>query len=123
MKKRALEIHRLNDEFIQTKNHLDLECLNHFQEMRLHIDLHNWELKEKLDDIDVKQNIEEIASEMIEKIKEEIIILNENLKEKDLIITSLNNSINYFSKEKREHKLAISIVTLFHHYKNPFFLN
>ena len=70
MKENALEIHRLNDEFIQTKNHLDLECLNHFQEMRLQIDLHNWELKEKLDDIDVKQNIEETASEMIEKIKQ-----------------------------------------------------
>ena len=36
---------------------------------------------------------------MIEKIKEEIIILNENLKEKDLIITSLNNSINYFNEK------------------------
>ena len=96
MKDRVQEIHRLHDEFIQTKNHLDLECLNHFQEMRLQIDLHHWELKEKLDDINVKENIEVIASEMIEKIKQfELVYLKSiDLKLENKIDETLEKEIN-----------------------------
>ena len=43
------------------KNKLDLECHNHFQEIRFQLDQHIEELKEKIDDI---------YMEMIEKTKE-----------------------------------------------------
>lgn len=61
-------------------------------------------LKERITSLEeenagIKSKLSDSNKEMIEKIKEEIIILNENLKEKDLIITSLNNSINYFNEK------------------------
>jgi hypothetical protein len=48
------------EEFQMGKTKLDLECHNHFQELRFQIELHREKLKEK---------IENIALEMIDKTK------------------------------------------------------
>jgi hypothetical protein len=48
------------EEFIVNKNKLDLECHNHFQEIRRSLDIHREEVKEKID---------EIYLEMIERTK------------------------------------------------------
>ena len=37
--------------FISSKNKLDLECHNHFQEIRFQLDQHREELKQKIDEI------------------------------------------------------------------------
>ena len=50
----------MNEEFISSKNGLDLNCHNHFQEIRFQLDQHREELKEKIDNI---------YMEMIEKTK------------------------------------------------------
>ena len=49
------------EEFTSSKTQLDLDCHNHFQEVRLQLDMHREKFKEKIDDI---------YMEMIEKTKE-----------------------------------------------------
>jgi hypothetical protein len=55
LKHRLEESFRVNyeiyEDFLLAKNKLDLECHNHFQEIRFQIDLHREKLKEKIDDI------------------------------------------------------------------------
>ena len=53
--------YEMHDEFISNKNGLDLKCHNHFHEIRFQLDIHRERLKEKIDDI---------YMEMIEKTKE-----------------------------------------------------
>jgi hypothetical protein len=53
--------YKMYEEFILNKSKLDLDCHNHFQEVRCQIDLHRENLKKKID---------EIYMEMIEKTKE-----------------------------------------------------
>jgi hypothetical protein len=52
---------KIYEEFISNRNKVSLDCKNHFQEVRRHIDL----TKEKL-----KENIDAIAMEMIDKTNE-----------------------------------------------------
>ena len=52
--------HQLYEKFISSKNGLNLKCHNHIQEVRFQLDLHREKLKEKID---------EICIEMIEKTK------------------------------------------------------
>jgi len=52
---------KIYEEFISNRNKVSLDCKNHFQEVRRHIDL----TKEKL-----KENIDVIAMEMIDKTNE-----------------------------------------------------
>jgi hypothetical protein len=52
---------QLNEEFLLKKTSLDLNCHNHFQELRFQIDEHREELKAKID---------EVALEMIDKTKQ-----------------------------------------------------
>ena len=60
------------DEFVQIKIKLPSEVFDHFQEMRFQIDEHREEIKKKID---------EIALEMIDKVKKNEEIYLENLKE------------------------------------------
>ena len=53
--------YQIYEEFTLSKNKLDLECHNHFQEIRFQLDLHREKLKDKID---------HIYMEMIDKTKE-----------------------------------------------------
>ena len=64
--KRSIEdsfktLHRLYEDFDKSKNIADMECHNHFAEIRRKIDIYREEVKEKID---------EIYMEMIEKTKQ-----------------------------------------------------
>ena len=72
-------------------------------------------LKERItlleeENAEIKSKLENSNKEILEKLQDEIINLNENLKEKDLIISSLNHSVNYLNDkilnlEKNNHYL------------------
>ena len=53
--------YKMYEDFISSKTKLDLDCHEHFQEIRFQLDQHREELKEKIDDIYMK---------MIDKTKE-----------------------------------------------------
>ena len=63
--------YEMYDEFILSKTKLDLDCHEHFQEVRRQIDLHRENLKAKID---------EIALDMIEKTKESEKVYTSSLK-------------------------------------------
>ena len=67
--------YEIYEDFHLAKNKLDLECHNHFQEIRFQIDLHREKLKEKIDDI---------ALEMIDQTK----------KFENLYLKSLNEKLD-----------------------------
>jgi hypothetical protein len=75
-------------EFVQTRDNIDSYVFNHFEEMRFQIDEHREELKRKIDDI---------ALEMIDKIKKNEEIYLKDLKEKFFKAVSFNdvNSLEY----------------------------
>jgi hypothetical protein len=55
------EFFRLHGQLTQNKIKIDLECCNHFQEIRCKIDKHRDELKEKIDEISL-QMIDQVQS-------------------------------------------------------------
>ena len=59
--------YQMQKELVQSKNELALQCFDHFQELRRQIDLHREELKEKINDIQLKNKIDDIALDMIDK--------------------------------------------------------
>ena len=61
--------YQMQKELVQSKNELALQCFDHFQELRRQIDLHREELKEKINDIQLKNKIDDIALDMIDKAK------------------------------------------------------
>jgi hypothetical protein len=73
--------YEIYEEFASSRTKLDLVCHNHFQEVRREIDLHREKLKEKIDCI---------YMEMIEKIKEDEALYLRSLNEK------LDNSLKSF---------------------------
>ena len=110
--------YQMCDEFTLNRNGLDLDCYDHFQEMRFQLDQHREELKEKIDDI---------YMQMIDKTKEfeakysksfNVIIessfnfksANDELKEIEKMIQSSNLSIE--SIQEMQHKQDDAIETL-----------
>ena len=61
--------YQIQKELMQSKNELALQCFDHFQELRRQIDLHREESKEKINDIQLKNKIDDIALDMIDKTK------------------------------------------------------
>ena len=62
------------DEFSLSKNKLDLECHENFQEIRFQLDMHREKLKEKIDKISNKminklENYQQECYDNIDKIK------------------------------------------------------
>ena len=43
--------YQMYEEFTSCKLKLDLDCHNHFQELRFQLDIHREKIKEKIDDI------------------------------------------------------------------------
>ena len=43
--------YEMYEEFISSKTKLDLDCHEHFQEIRFQLEMHREKLKEKIDDI------------------------------------------------------------------------
>ena len=72
--------YEMYDDFISSKTKLESECHNHFQEIRFQLDIHREKLKEKID---------EIYMEMIDKTKEFEASLLKSLDEK--LFSSLNS--------------------------------
>ena len=78
------------EEFTLSKNALDLECNNHFQEIRRQLDLHREQLKEKIDDIYI---------EMIDYTKKNEASYLKYLNE------GIGNFINYYETKSFEENL------------------
>jgi hypothetical protein len=100
------------EEFVQTSNKLDLDVFDHFQEIRFQIDEQREELKKKID---------EIALEMIDKVKKNEEIYLKNLKEK-LLATfssfdeskSLENELKEIEETFRNPNLLIETIEEMH---------
>ncbi len=76
------------DEFAQNRTKLDMEVYNHFHEIRFQIDQHREELKKRIDDI---------ALEMIDKVKKHEETFFKNLKQHFSSfdeINSIENKLN-----------------------------
>ena len=100
--------------FIHNKNQLELECCNHFQEIRCQIDIHREEKMPKVYVLPLIHKIDAIALEMIEIVKRfdvsYLTSLNEKLAQSFLKsleeeIQTLNETFRdpNFSLEERKH--------------------
>ena len=96
--------YEMHENSISSKTKLDLDCHEHFQEVRRQLDMHREKLKEKIDDI---------YMEMIEKTKEvEATYLksfNEKFSEsfKAFDIKSLDEDLKEFEEKLRDPQLLI----------------
>ena len=101
------QFYQMYDEFSLSKNKVDLDCHNHFQEIRFQLDMHREKLKEKID---------EIYMEMIEKTKEfEMSYLNcldEKLSSslKSIEIKSIVEDLNATEETFRDPNLLIESI-------------
>ena len=82
--------HEMYEEFAASKTKLDLDCHNHFQEIRFQLDMHREKLKEEIDDI---------YMEMIKKTKEFEVSYLKSLNEE------LSSSFKLFEIKSAEHDL------------------
>ena len=82
--------YKMYEEFSLSKTKLDLECHDHFQEIRFQLDMHREKLKEKIDDI---------YMEMIEQTKEFEVSYLKSLNEE------LSSSFKLFEIKSAEHDL------------------
>jgi Fe-S cluster biosynthesis and repair protein YggX len=106
-KKKSLEdsienLFQLNEQLQVSKNIFDLDCYNHFQEIRRKIDVQREELKDQIDKhsltmIDELKAIEEIYAKRIKEfqvetydLEQEKNILNETFRDVNLLISSIN---------------------------------
>ena len=95
------------EEFTLSKNKLDLDCNNHFQEMRRHLDMHREKLKEKIDDI---------YMEMIEKTKENEALYMKNLNKNtesylnSFEIESIDEELRHLEENLRNPNLSIETI-------------
>ena len=66
--------YKMNEEFNLSKTKLDLECHNHFQEIRFQIDQHREELKQRIDDIymDMIEKTKEVEASYLKSLNENI---------------------------------------------------
>jgi hypothetical protein len=93
---------QLNEQLRESKNIFDLDCHNHFQEIRRKIDVQREELKDQIDKISFKmldelKLIEETYSIRIKEfqvetydLEKEKNILNETFRDVNLLISSIN---------------------------------
>jgi hypothetical protein len=106
-KKKSLDdsienLFQLNEQLQESKNIFDLDCYNHFQEVRRKIDVQREELKDQIDKLSSKmldelKAIEETYSNRIKEFKVEACdlekeknILNETFRDLNLLISSIN---------------------------------
>ena len=66
--------HKKYEELTQSKNLLELDCHNHFQEVRRQIDLHREKLKKKIDEIalDMIENTKKIEASCLNSFKDDL---------------------------------------------------
>jgi hypothetical protein len=99
------------EQFLENKNNLNLECHNHFHEIRFQIDEQREELKQKIDDI---------ALDMIEKTKkyeaDYFKSLNAKLDAslKSLEIKSLENELNEMEETFRDPNILLGEIREMH---------
>ena len=103
--------YEMHDTFTLNRNQLDSDSHNHFQEIRFQLDLHREKLKEKIDDI---------YMEMIEKTKETeasyLKSFNENfpVSFKAFDIKSLDEDLKAFEEKLRDPQLLIESIREMH---------
>ena len=101
----------MNDEFTYNKTKLDLDCHEHFQEIRFQLDMHREKLKQKIDDI---------YMEMIEKTKEfegfYLRSLDEEISSslKSFEIKSIDEELNEIEQTFRDPNLLIKTIEDIH---------
>ena len=78
-----IQIHFLNDDLKRAKTSLELECHEHFQEIRRKIDLHREKLKQKIDTI---------ALNLIEQTNDIEAAFMNGLKDKRFEVNDENNT-------------------------------
>ena len=99
--------YEMYEEFISSKTKLDLDCHEHFQEIRFQLDMHREKFKEKIDDI---------YMEMVEKTKEVeanyLKSLNENIEAslKSYEIKSTENNLNKLEQTFHDPNLLIETI-------------
>ena len=66
--------YEMYEKFSLSKTKLDLECHNHFQEIRFQLDMHREKLKEKIDDIYMKmiQNTKGYEASYLKSLEEKL---------------------------------------------------
>ena len=100
-------VYKMYEEFASSRTKLDLDCHNHFQEIRFQLDLHREKLKEKIDDI---------YMEMIKKTTEYeasyLRSLNEKLDNslKSFEIKSLDEDLREIEEKFRDPNLLIESI-------------
>ena len=96
--------YKTNEEFLLSKTKFDLDCHNHFQEIRFQLDIHREKLKESIDDI---------YMEMIEETKEieTLCFKNFNDASKTILepfeIKSIDEAFNKIEEQFRDPNLLI----------------
>ena len=99
--------YQMYEDFILGKTKLDLDCHNHFQEVRFQLDEHREKLKEKIDDI---------YMEMIEKTKEFEASYLKSLSEKleaslkSFEIKSVDQELKHVEETFRDPNLLIELI-------------
>jgi len=106
---------KLHEDLMQSKNSLDLECFNHFQEIRFKINQHREELKQRID---------EMALEMIDQVKtfESSYLKNLNLKLEKSFKT-YDEEMNDLVETFRDSNLQINKIKQMKHEQEMIFLS
>ena len=94
---------QMYEQFTLSKNCLDLDCHNHFQELRRQLDIHRETLKETVD---------EIYFDMIEKTKEF----------EDSFLKSLNEKLEAFCKSIEVKSIEDELKDIEDKFRNPYLL-
>ena len=103
MKESIKVFNEMYDEFISSKNGLDLDCHEHFQKIRRQLDWHREKLKEKIDDF---------YMEMIEKTKEV----------EASYLKSLNEKLELSLKSLEPNSLEVELKSMEETFRDPNFL-
>ncbi len=114
---------QLNEQLKKSKNIFELDCYNHFQEIRRQIEVQREELKDQIDKIslsmiDELKAIEESYSNRIKEftvesydLEEEKKILNETFRDVNLLISSINQLQEKQDKAVSRLKLNLSEIS------------
>jgi hypothetical protein len=110
---------QLNEQLQESKSNFELDCYNHFQEIRRQIDIQREELKDKIDKlslamIDELKTIEETYANKIKEfqvesydLEEEKKILNERFRDVNILISSINQL--QFKQDEAASRLKLNL--------------
>ena len=99
--------HQMFNEFTSNKHKLNLDCQNHFQEIRRQIDLQRRDLKEKIDEIYIItiEKTKEIEASYLKMFKEKLTLTLKSFETK-----SLDEELNQLDESFRDPNLLIESI-------------